>query len=285
MAKLLSGNEVVAALTEQFQKKVAELKKNGVTPTLAIIRVGRKGNDISYERGARKRCKEAGVTVKKLALQEDTTQQELLDLIDLINRDDSIHGILLFRPLPAHMDEKAIRNAIIPSKDVDGLTDSSLAGVFAGAVLGFPPCTPMACMEVLGHYNIDVKGKNVVIVGASLVVGKPVSMVLLDKEATVTICHEETRDVPALCRTADILIVAAGCAGLVDRTYLSPGQIVLDVGINTDASGKICGDVNFAQAEDVVGAITPVPGGIGTVTTSVLVKHVIEAASRNLAAA
>lgn len=283
MARLLKGSDVAAALTAELCRKVEALKARGILPALSIIRVGERKDDIAYERGAVKRCNDVGVRVKRLALPQEISQAELLTAIAGINADSSIHGVLLFRPLPPHLDENIIRNALHPDKDVDGLTDGSLAGVVAGTLTGFPPCTPVACLEVLTHYGIDVQGKNIVVVGASLVVGKPVSMVLLNHNATVTICHDKTQDVPALCRAADILIIAVGHAGLVDERYLSPGQIVLDVGINLDSSGKLCGDVNFSQAERIVEAITPVPGGIGTVTASVLAKHVVEAAARSAA--
>ena len=203
--------------------------------------------------------------------------------IDRVNNDDRIHGVLIFRPLPKHLDDEAVRRALKPEKDIDGITDGSLVGVFAGTKQGFPPCTPQACMEILDHYGIDPKGKRAVVIGRSLVVGKPAAMMLLGKHATVTVCHTRTVDMPAVCREAEILIVAAGRAGVVGKEYFAPGQIVIDVGINVNAEGKLCGDVNFEEAEPVVEAITPVPGGVGTVTTSVLVGHVVEAAKRTLA--
>ena len=280
MAQILDGKQVVAALNEKLRADVDQLNEKGVLPTLAIVRVGERGDDISYERGAIKRCETIGVAVKCFALPEDAAQEELLDVIDSINKDDTIHGCLLFRPLPKHMDDSAVRNALVPAKDVDGITDGSLAGVFAGTEDGFPPCTAQACIEILDHFGHDLKGKNVTVIGRSLVVGKPVAMMLLGRHATVTVCHTRTVDMPAICRKADILIVAAGRAGIVGKEYFSEGQIVIDVGINVDDDGKLCGDVNFAEAEPIVGAITPVPGGVGTVTTSVLVKHVVNAAKK-----
>ena len=283
MAKLLKGAEVTAALNERIKADVEDLKAKGVNPTLAIVRVGERPDDLSYERGATKRCDTLGVAVEKVLLPEDVTQEELMAAIDRVNNDDRIHGVLIFRPLPKHLDDEAVRRALKPEKDIDGITDGSLVGVFAGTKQGFPPCTPQACMEMLRHYGIDPKGKRAVVIGRSLVVGKPAAMMLLGKHATVTVCHTRTVDMPAVCREAEILIVAAGRAGVVGKEYFAPGQIVIDVGINVNAEGKLCGDVNFEEAEPVVEAITPVPGGVGTVTTSVLVGHVVEAAKRTLA--
>ena len=283
MAKLLKGAEVTAALNERIKADVEALKAKGVNPTLAIVRVGERPDDLSYERGATKRCDTLGVAVEKVLLPEDVTQEELMAAIHRVNNDDKIHGVLIFRPLPKHLDDEAVRRALKPEKDIDGITDGSLVGVFAGTKQGFPPCTPQACMEILDHYGIDPKGKKAVVVGRSLVVGKPAAMMLLGKHATVTICHTRTVDMPAVCREADILIVAAGRAGVVGKDYVSPNQVVIDVGINVNAEGKLCGDVDFDQVEPVVDAITPVPGGVGTVTTSVLVGHVVEAAKRTLA--
>ena len=197
-----------------------------------------------------------------------------------MNKDDNIHGVLLFRPLPKHLNEEKIINALDIEKDVDGITDGSMAGVFAGKKQGFPPCTPSGCMEILDHYGIDCTGKKAVVIGRSLVVGKPAAMMLIKKNATVTVCHTKTKDMPSVVREADIVIVAAGRAGVVDGSYLRAGQTVIDVGINVNEEGKLCGDVNFEEADRIVDAITPVPGGVGSVTTSVLVSHVVEAAMR-----
>lgn len=280
MAKQLLGKEVTAALNERIKTNVAALKERGINPTLGIIRVGENGSDISYERGATKRCETLGVACEKFLLPEDVSEEELLATIDKVNKDDSIHGVLLFRPLPKHLNQSVIENALDPAKDVDCMTDGSMSGVFTGKQVGFPPCTPQACMEILDHYGIDCTGKKAVVIGRSLVVGKPAAMMLIKKNATVTVCHTRTVDMPSVVKEADIVIVAAGRAGVVDDTYLKPGQTVIDVGINVNAEGKLCGDVDFAKAEPIVDAITPVPGGVGSVTTSVLVGHVVEAAMR-----
>ena len=280
MAKQLLGKEVTAALNERIKANVATLQEKGINPTLAIIRVGENESDISYERGATKRCETLGVACTKILLPEDATQEQVLAAVDQVNKDDKIHGVLLFRPLPRHLNQTEIENALDPAKDVDCMTDGSMSGVFTGKALGFPPCTPQACMEILAHYGIDCTGKKAVVIGRSLVVGKPAAMMLIKKNATVTICHTRTKDMPGVTREAEILIVAAGRAGVINKDYVSPGQIVIDVGINVNEEGKLCGDVKFDEVEPIVEAITPVPGGVGSVTTSVLVGHVVEAAMR-----
>ena len=280
MAKQLLGKEVTAALNERIKADVAALKEKGINPTLGIIRVGENESDISYERGATKRCETLGVACEKILLPADATQEQVLAAVDKVNKDDSIHGVLLFRPLPKHLNQTEIENALDPAKDVDCMTDGSMSGVFTGKAVGFPPCTPQACMEILDHYGIDCTGKKAVVIGRSLVVGKPAAMMLIKKNATVTVCHTRTVDLPSVAREADILIVAAGRAGVVTKEYGAPGQTVIDVGINVNAEGKLCGDVAYAEVEPIVDAITPVPGGVGSVTTSVLVGHVVEAATR-----
>ena len=280
MAKQLLGKEVTAALNEKIKANVAALKEKSINPTLGIIRVGENGSDISYERGATKRCETLDVECVKFLLPEDVSQEELLATIDKVNKDDSIHGVLLFRPLPKHLDQSVIENALDPAKDVDCMTDGSMSGVFTGKQVGFPPCTPQACMEILDHYGIDCTGKKAVVIGRSLVVGKPAAMMLIKKNATVTVCHTKTVDMPSVAKEADIIIVAAGRAGVVGADYVKPGQTIIDVGINVNAEGKLCGDVDYAAVEPIVDAITPVPGGVGSVTTSVLVGHVVEAAMR-----
>ncbi len=283
MAKQLLGKEVTAALNERIKADVATLNAKGIKPTLGIIRVGERPDDLSYERGATKRCETLGVEYKKYLLPADVTQEELLKVVDEVNNDDNIHGVLMFRPLPKHINQTVVENALAAEKDVDCQTDASLGGVFTGKKVGFPPCTPQACMEILDHYGIDCTGKKAVVIGRSLVVGKPAAMMLIKKNATVTVCHTRTVDMPAVAREAEILIVAAGRAGVVGAEYVSAGQTVIDVGINVNAEGKLCGDVDYAAVEPIVDAITPVPGGVGSVTTSVLVGHVVEAAMRKFA--
>ena len=293
MAKQLLGKEVTAALNQRLQEQVAGLKEKGVCPKLAIIRCGEDPSDLAYEKGAESRAALIGVEVQKFLLPEDVSKQRLLEAIDQVNADGSIHGCLLLRPLPGHLkqDESEICNRLSPTKDVDGMTDLSAAGVFAGKPLGFPPCTPQACMEILHHYGIDPKGKRAVVIGRSLVVGKPVAMMLLAEHATVTICHTKTVDLPQITRQADILVSSAGVLGSLTRNHVRPGQVVIDVSINWDEHkpngkgglGAMAGDAVFEEVEPIVDAITPVPGGVGSVTTSVLIGHVVQAAERTLA--
>ncbi len=282
MAKILKGSEVTGAMNAQLNERAAALKNKGIVPTLSIIRLGEREDDLAYEKSAIKRCETIGVAVEVTALSSDIKQEELMSVISHLNENAKIHGCLLLRPLPDGFDDKAVRNALAPEKDIDGITDISLAGVFTGSGAGFPPCTAQACIEILDYFNVELTGKRVSVLGRSLVVGKPLSMMLLKRNATVTICHTKTKDIQSHGRACEILIAAVGRAEMIDAEYFSPGQIVIDVGINVDASGKLCGDVKFSEAESIVESITPVPGGVGTVTTSVLVKHVVEAAERSV---
>lgn len=283
MGQQLLGKEVTKALNERIMGQVEECKAKGVEPTLCIIRVGENPSDISYEKGATKRCETLGVNCKKILLPEDVTQEDVLKTIQDVNEDKTIHGVLLFRPLPKHLNQAEIENALVPEKDVDCMTDLSMSGVFTGKKIGFPPCTAQACIEILDHYKIDCTGKRAVVIGRSLVIGKPVAQMLLKKNATVTTCHTRTVDMPSVTKEADILVVAAGKAGVVDASFVKEGQIVIDVGINVNEEGKLCGDVLYDDVEPVVDKITPVPGGVGSVTTSVLLSHVVEAALLTLA--
>ena len=245
MAKQLLGKEVNADLNGQIIDRVNALKEKGVVPTLGIIRVGEKDADLSYERGATKRCEKLGVEYKKFVFPENVSQEELMGAIDQVNKDSSIHGVLIFRPLPKTLDEKAVIAALDPEKDIDGITDGSMVGVYTGQKKGFPPCTAQAVMEILRHYQVDLKGKKAVVIGRSLVIGKPAAMMLLKQNATVTICHTKTKDMAAEAREADVLVVAAGHRDVVDDTFVRPGQIVIDVGINVNDEGKLCGDVSY----------------------------------------
>jgi len=280
MATLLKGKDVADALNAKMAADVESLKSAGVTPTLAILRVGERPDDISYEKGATKRAETVGVGVKNVILPADVDEETLEKAVLDLNADKSVHGVLMFRPLPKHLNEEKIRNLLAPEKDVDAITDSSLVGVFTGNGKGYAPCTAQACIEILDYYGIDPKGKRAVVVGRSLVIGKPVAQLLLAKNATVTTCHTRTVDMPSVVRGAEIVVVAAGKAGAVTGQYLSEGQTVIDVGINFNAEGKMCGDVKFDEAEPIVGAITPVPGGVGSVTTSVLISNVVDAAKK-----
>ena len=282
MALLLKGGEAAAAMNEKTAARVAALTAAGVVPTLAVVRMGAREDDLSYERGVMNRCAKLGIQVKPYLLEADASQDQLLAVLEEINQDGSIHGCLIFRPLPAQIDDKAVRAALAPEKDVDGITDASLAGVFTGSGVGYAPCTAQACVEILDHYGIPLEGKRVTVVGRSLVVGKPAAMLLDRKNATVTICNSRTRNLPEICRGADVLVVAMGKRGAIGGDCVAPGQVVVDVGIHTGENGKLCGDVRFEEAEPVVAAITPVPGGVGAMTTSVLAAHVVEAAGKGI---
>ena len=281
MATLLKGAPVAQALTERTAQKAAALRERGVVPTLAILRVGQRPEDLSYERGAMKRCDAAGVAVRSVELPPDVSQASLEAAIRALNEDSAVHGILLMRPLPAPLDDEAARQVLAPSKDVDGITDLSLAGVFTGSGVGYPPCTAQAVIELLRYYDIPMKGARAVVAGRSLVVGRPAAMLLMAQGATVTLCHSATQDLAAETRRADILVAAIGRIGYFGAEHIGPGAAVVDVGIHADPdTGKLRGDVRFEEAEPVAGAITPVPGGLGAVTTAVLVEHVAEAAAK-----
>lgn len=280
MAKLLKGAEAAKALTEQLITRADELKRSGIKPCLAIVRVGERDDDIAYERGAMKRCEKVGIEVRNVLLPIDITQEALIEEIEKINKDNDIHGVLLFRPLPKHIDDAAVCEALAAEKDMDGITRGSLAAIYSGRGEGYAPCTAQSCIEILKHFGIPVAGKRAVVIGRSLVIGKPVSMLLLNENATVTTCHSRSENLPQICREADIIIAAAGKAAMVTKEYVKPGQTVLDVGIHVDDEGNMCGDTAFAEIEPIVDAITPVPGGVGSVTTAILASHVIEAAEK-----
>ena len=291
MAKLLLGKEVSDALAEKLKIRVDALKSKGTVPTLTIIRLGENPGDMSYEKGARNRAAQLGVRVNTLALPETTTAEELMETIETLNGDDSVHGVLLLRPLPEHMRDRKqeIFNRLVPEKDVDGMTDISAAGVYTGQGQGFPPCTPAACMEMLDHYGIAVTGKKALVMGRSMVVGRPAAMMLLKRDATISMVHTRTDDPHAYIPNTDILICAAGVKNLITGDMVRPGQVVLDVSMNYDpekitprGKGGMVGDCDFTAVEPIVEAITPVPGGVGAVTNTVLMKHVIEAAEKSL---
>lgn len=281
MAQELRGKPVADALCEALAPRIDALKARGIVPALATVRVGEHDDDISYERAATKRCESLGIATRNITLPATCTQDDVLAVIDDINNDASIHGCLLLRPLPDYVDETILCEALHPSKDVDGITPESLLGIFANQPLGFAPCTAQACIEVLKHYAVSLEGARVVVVGRSLVVGKPVSMMLLAENATVEICHSYTRNIEDECKQADIIIVAVGRANTLGPDAVLPHQTVLDVGINWDEKAqKLVGDVSYDQVQPIVDKISPVPGGVGSVTTAVLASHVVIAAER-----
>ena len=278
MSILMKGADVAKTMKEDLTGEARRLKDRGILPSLTIVRVGARPDDLAYERGARKRMEMIGIECKVVELPETITQAEFEKTFFKINEDPKVHGILLFRPLPGHLDEGPVVSRINPLKDVDCMCPVNIAKVFSGDETGHAPCTPEAVMEMLDYYKIDPKGKKVTVIGRSMVVGKPLSMMLLKRHATVTICHTRTKDLTANCREAEILVAAAGKARMVTADMVGDGAVVVDVGINVDDKGNLCGDVDFEAAEPATSYISPVPRGVGSVTSSVLAKHVLKAA-------
>ena len=278
MGEIIKGKPVGDALSEILKGECEALVKEGIQPKLAILRVGAKPNDLSYERGALKKCDTIGIVAEVTELSEDTTQEQYIEALEKLNKDSSVHGILTFRPLPKGIDEEVIKNVISPEKDVDCFSPMNTAKLMEGDKTGFPPCTPTAVVEILKHYNVPLKGANVVVLGRSMVVGKPVSMLLLGENATVTICHSKTQDLAKVCSQADVLVAGVGRARMVTSDYIKEGAVVIDVGINAKPEGGgICGDVGTDDVVEKASMVTPVPAGVGSVTTSILAKHVIKA--------
>ena len=278
MSTVMMGTDVAKSMKEDLIRRTEELKRRGISPKLCIVRVGSRPDDLAYERGAKKRMELVGIDCQVLELTEDISQAEFEAAFQKVNQDPGVHGILLFRPLPAHLDEEPVKALIDPRKDVDGMSAVNLAKVFAGDETGFAPCTAEAVMAMLESYGIDLKGKRAVVVGRSMVIGKPVAMLLLKKHATVTICHTRTEDIKGTCRQAQILIAAAGKAKMISGDMVGVGAVVADVGINVDEEGNLCGDVDFEEAKEKASYISPVPKGVGSVTTSVLADHVLRGA-------
>lgn len=281
MTRLLKGKDVALAINQKSKDMIERLRQHNIEPTLAIFRIGEKESDISYEKGAKKRCDELGVKLIVNVFDENVSEKQFYEKLDEANDDNTIHGILILRPFPKQFNDNKLRNHINPDKDVDGCSNASLAGLFIDKKIGFAPCTAQSGIEILDYYGIDIAGKNVVVIGRSLVIGKPISMLLLNRNATVTICHSKSSNTADIASKADILISAMGHPEIVDRAYTNKNQCIIDVGITySEEKQKIVGDVNMDDVLDYVEAITPVPGGVGSVTTAVLVNHVIEAALR-----
>lgn len=278
--KLLKGAPVSAAIREWAAEEIKQLQ--GSVPKLAIIRVGEKPDDMSYERSAVKKMEAFGLRVQTFVFPKDISDEEFKEAFQKINKDPDVTGILLLRPLPRQIKEKEIEAMIDPRKDLDGISPVNIAKVFSGDPSGFAPCTAEAVIEILKANNISIEGKRAAVIGRSMVIGKPLSMLLLKENATVTICHTRTKELPEICRQAEILVAAAGKAGMVEESWVSDGAVVIDVGINVDENGKLCGDVDQASMESRNLLLTPVPGGVGAVTTAVLAKHLIQAARSNV---
>lgn len=271
----LRGKKVSDGIKEYVSK---ELETLSFVPKLAIVRVGENPDDMSYERGATKKLKSFGLDVASYVFPQDISDEDFKKAFKDINEDDEVTGILLLRPLPRTINEKDIENMIDPKKDLDGISPINIAKVFAGHTTGFSPCTAEAVIEVLKAYDIELTGKRVTVVGRSMVVGKPVSMLLLKENATVTMTHTRTVNLKKTCSDAEIVIAAAGRAKMLNSDYCGQDAVMIDVGINVDENGKLCGDVDYATLDGKASAATPVPGGVGTITTAVLAKHLIQAA-------
>ena len=278
-AEILRGAPVAEALCEKQKPRILSLSARGVTPCLGMIRIGEREGDLSYERSASRRCDALGIAVRKLVLPAEASQEELLSVIEAMNRDDGVHGILFFRPLPESMDARLVSDAIAPEKDVDGISSRSMAAVYAGEEHGFFPCTAQAVIEMLRHYELPICGRRAVVVGRSLVTGRPAALLLLREHATVTVCHTRTRELESVVREAELVVTATGHINTLTEEHLRPGQIVIDIGLTYDEqSGRLFGDVDHEAAERIVRCISAVPGGIGAVTSTILASHVVEAA-------
>ena len=278
MSGVMKGAETAKAMKESMEEQVHALKEKGIVPCLAIVRVGARPDDLAYERGAKKRMEMVGGECRVHELPETIGQAELEQEFQAVNEDPSVHGILLFRPPPRHLDEEPIKAMIKPLKDVDCMSPVNIAKVFSGDESGFAPCTAEAVMKLFEHYGVELSGKRVTVVGRSMVVGKPLAMLLLKANATVTVCHTRTKDLKEACRSAEILAAAAGKAKMITADMIADGAVVADVGINVDEDGALCGDVDFEAVSAKASLISPVPGGVGSVTSSVLASHVIRSA-------
>jgi methylenetetrahydrofolate dehydrogenase (NADP+)/methenyltetrahydrofolate cyclohydrolase len=276
-AKLLTGKEVAQKMDQDIQKEVQELKARGVNPALRIMIVGEAEDSVYYANSAKKMAEKNGIACEIEQLAGTMSQDEFVNILKQRNADKSIHGIIVMRPFPRQIREDVVKYILSPEKDVDCFNPVNAGKIMAGDLTAFPPATPQAVMEILRFYQVPMSGKEAVVIGRSMVVGKPMSMLLLGENATVTVCHSRTQDLPGVCRRADILVAAIGKAKMITKDYMKPGATVMDVGINPEGD-KFVGDVDTEPAKDVAGAITPVPGGVGTVTTRVLLKHVVKAA-------
>ncbi len=278
MAYIMKGSAVVASMKESILQEVGKLEQKGIYPCMVMVRCGSQPDDISYENGARKRFASLNIILKTIELPESVDQATFIQQLHRLNGDPSVHGILLLRPLPSQISEYDVKYEIDHKKDVDCMNPVNIAKVFEGDESGYCPGTPEAVLQMLHFYNIPLSGKRVAVIGRSLVVGRTLAMMLLKENATVTICHTKTPDLGQAIKGADIIISSVGKAKMITKDMVSPRQIIIDVGINLDENGKLCGDVDFAQVEPIVDKITPVPGGIGTVTTSCIAEHVVHAA-------
>ena len=272
----LGGKEAGDAITASLAPRIEELRSKGTVPTLGILRVGAREDDLAYERGIKKKFEAAGCGVRIVELPADCSQDDLDRGFNSLNNAEDVHGILVFRPLPKTLSDAYIKDTIKPSKDSDCMDIRNMAGVLSGDKNAMGPCTAEAVVRLMEHYGIETKGKKVAVIGRSLVIGRPVALMLIARDATVTVCHTKTVDLPGECRNADIIVACCGVAKTIGADHLREGQIVIDVGMNVDENGNLCGDVDYDKASEIAEAVTPVPGGVGSVTTSVLLKHVVD---------
>ncbi|MFR4163431.1 MAG: bifunctional 5,10-methylenetetrahydrofolate dehydrogenase/5,10-methenyltetrahydrofolate cyclohydrolase [Paraclostridium sordellii] len=275
--QIIKGKPVADKISEGLIKEVNNLVTEGINPKLAIVRVGARADDLAYERGALKRCKTIGIETEVVELDENINQEEYIKVLHKLNEDKKINGILTFRPLPKHLNEDEIKYHIDPKKDVDCFNPINTAKIVENDESGYPPCTPTAVVEILKHYDIELSGANITVIGRSMVVGKPVSMLLLNENATVTICHSKSKNLPEISSKSDVVVAAVGKAKMINHDYIKDGAVVIDVGINVDDEGNLCGDVDTDDIMDKARMLTPVPGGVGSVTTSILSSHVVKA--------
>ena len=278
MAEIISGKIVAEKLRGEISEEISNFKEiNGYAPGLAVIVVGDNPASAVYVRNKHKACLDVGITSYQIELEHSTSEDELLGRIDELNKNDNVHGILVQLPLPGHISEERVLNSISPDKDVDAFHPINVGKIMIGNY-DFLPCTPAGVMELLKHYNVDVQGKNCVVIGRSNIVGKPMSMLLMEKNGTVTICHSKTKNLEKICRDADIIVVAIGKPEFLTADMVKPDAVVIDVGINRKSDGKLCGDVDFESVEKIASMITPVPGGVGPMTITMLLKNTITAA-------
>ncbi|CEP49619.1 bifunctional 5,10-methylenetetrahydrofolate dehydrogenase/5,10-methenyltetrahydrofolate cyclohydrolase [Paraclostridium sordellii] len=275
--QIIKGKPVADKISEGLIKEVNNLVTEGINPKLAIVRVGARADDLAYERGALKRCKTIGIETEVVELDENINQEEYIKVLHKLNEDKKINGILTFRPLPKHLNEDEIKYHIDPKKDVDCFNPINTAKIVENDESGYPPCTPTAVVEILKHYDIELSGANITVIGRSMVVGKPVSMLLLNENATVTICHSKSKNLSEISSKSDVVVAAVGKAKMINHDYIKDGAVVIDVGINVDDEGNLCGDVDTDDIMDKARMLTPVPGGVGSVTTSILASHVVKA--------
>lgn len=280
MTEILKGKPVADMIKADMSKKIEDFRAKGIAPKISIVRLGEDPSDISYEKAILKVSANLNIDSEVFNIARESTTEELLALMDKLNKDEKIHGILVFRPLPKQIDAEKVASFINPDKDIDCMNPINLEAIFEGKKDSFEPATPRAAVEILGRTGYDYQGKNAVIINRSMVVGKPLAMMLLNENATVTICHSKTKDLKAACKSADVVFTALGRAKMLDKSYFNEDSIIIDVGVSMDKDGKISGDADYDNLLDYVAKITPVPGGVGSITTTILLNQVLKAVEK-----